>query len=158
VAAFQATLEEVVGADLLLHVIDAAAPDRERRANAVRSVLLAIGAEKVPTVEVFNKADLIDAAEVERIRAVSPTAVVMSAANGSGRQDLIDVASGQLAMDVERVHLELDGRLDADRRLVGELYRHARVVSHLVAGDRVSIDADVPRRLVARIRRVEVPA
>jgi GTP-binding protein HflX len=158
VAAFHATLEEVVGADLLLHVIDAAAPDRERRANAVRSVLLAIGAEKVPIVEVFNKVDLIDAAEIARLRAASPAAVVMSAAQGTGRQDLIDVASGQLAMDVERVHLELDGRLDADRRLVGELYRHARVVSHLVAGDRVSIDADVPRRLVERIRRAQVPA
>ena len=60
VAAFHATLEEVAGADLLLHVVDAAAPDRDRRADAVRSVLARSGADAVPHVEVFNKIDLVD--------------------------------------------------------------------------------------------------
>src|SRR5262249_28948325 len=48
VAAFRATLEEVADADLVLHVIDAAAPDRERRAAAVQQVLEEIGALEVP--------------------------------------------------------------------------------------------------------------
>src|ERR687893_253850 len=57
VAAFRATLEEVAAADLLLHVIDAANPERERHIAAVRSVLAEVGAERVPVLEVFNKSD-----------------------------------------------------------------------------------------------------
>src|SRR5213075_2366867 len=55
VAAFRATLEELIDADLVLHVIDASAPDRDRRMNAVRQVLEEVGATEVPMVEVYNK-------------------------------------------------------------------------------------------------------
>src|SRR6185295_140848 len=51
VASFHATLEEVSGADLLVHVIDAAAEDRDRRIEAVRGVLADVGASAVPTIE-----------------------------------------------------------------------------------------------------------
>ena len=61
VAAFRATLEEVAGADLLLHVVDAASPDRDRQMDAVAAVLGEVGAERVPVVEVFNKCDRLDA-------------------------------------------------------------------------------------------------
>ena len=61
VAAFRATLEEVAAADLILHVTDAAAPDRERRMAAVRQVLEEVGAIDVPLIEVYNKCDLADA-------------------------------------------------------------------------------------------------
>src|SRR6185436_161696 len=158
VAAFQATLEEVTGADLLLHVLDAAAPDRDRRANAVRSVLLEIGAEAVPTIDVWNKIDLVDAVDVERIKAEHPDAVAISAGTGIGRTELIDVVSSHLAMDVERVHFALDGRREGDRRLLADLYRHARVISHVTTGDAVAVEADVPRRLVKRMQRNEARA
>src|SRR5687768_15972878 len=55
VAAFRATLEEVTGADLILHVTDASAPDRERQMAAVRQVLEEVGAIGVPLIEVYNK-------------------------------------------------------------------------------------------------------
>ena len=55
VASFKATLEEVVNAELLLHVIDAAALDRDRRMNAVRSVLIDVGDEQIPKIEMFKK-------------------------------------------------------------------------------------------------------
>src|SRR5215813_13369809 len=57
VAAFRATLEEVAEADLVLHVIDASASDRERRMAAVRAVLEEVGATDVPLIEVYNKTD-----------------------------------------------------------------------------------------------------
>ncbi len=89
VAAFQATLEEVVHADLLLHLIDASAVDRERRANAVQSVLVEVGAADIPVLEVFNKCDLLSAGELDRLKALHPGAVVISARAGTGRADLI---------------------------------------------------------------------
>src|SRR5712691_10635377 len=55
VAAFRATLEEVAEADLVLHIIDAAAADRDRRMDAVRQVLEEVDAVKVPVVDVYNK-------------------------------------------------------------------------------------------------------
>jgi len=50
VASFRATLEEVVEADLLLHVVDASSEDRERRMEAVRQVLAEVGAQDVPVL------------------------------------------------------------------------------------------------------------
>ena len=57
VAAFRATLEELEDADLLLHVVDAAAPDFERRIEAVREVLEEIGLGHTPELLVFNQID-----------------------------------------------------------------------------------------------------
>jgi GTP-binding protein HflX len=158
VAAFRATLEEVAGADLLLHVIDAAAPDRDRRVAAVRSVLTEIGAERVPVVEVYNKIDRVPSSEVTRLSNQHPEAVRLSALRGTGFESLQDMLANRLALDVERVRLELDEEREADRRLVADLYRHARVISHADVGGRVHIEADVPRRMVDRFVRARVPA
>ena len=59
IAAFRATLEEVAEADLVLHVIDAASPERERTVAAVRRVLEEVGATDVPVLDVYNKADAL---------------------------------------------------------------------------------------------------
>jgi GTP-binding protein HflX len=58
IAAFRATLEETVHADLLLHVVDSASPVREMQVSEVNKVLAEIGADTVPQVLVFNKIDL----------------------------------------------------------------------------------------------------
>ena len=60
VAAFRATLEETKEAQLLVHVVDATAPDRAERIRDVHDVLQAIGAGEVPRLEVFNKCDALD--------------------------------------------------------------------------------------------------
>jgi GTP-binding protein HflX len=150
VAAFHATLEEVAGADLLLHVIDAAAPDRDRRMNAVRGVLFDVGAGQTPVLEVFNKRDLLTDGELARLRSANPAAVFVSAKSGAGRSDLVDILSSRLAMDVERLKLEFDSASEGDRRLLSDLYRHSRVVSHVATGDTVLVEAEVPRRMVER--------
>lgn len=58
VAAFRATLEEAIQADLLLHIVDAASPNRDVQIEEVNKVLAEIGADNIPQVEVFNKIDL----------------------------------------------------------------------------------------------------
>jgi GTP-binding protein HflX len=158
IAAFHATLEEVVRAELLLHVIDAAATDRERRSEAVRSVLMEVGAGHVPVVEVFNKIDLVPAAELDALKAARPDAVWVSAALRIGRDPLVAAIGEHVSMDAERVRLQFDDSREGDRKLVAELYRHARVVSHVTDDDRISIEADIPRRFLARFTRAKVPA
>jgi GTP-binding protein HflX len=149
VAAFRATLEEAAEADLLLHIIDASAPERERHMDTVRSVLLEIGASRVPLVEVFNKTDLLDPGERTRLQSVHPGGFCISALRGEGRAELLDAIASRLALDTARVTLEFD--LDTDGRgAIAEVYRHGRVLRHMTADGRVSIEAELPRRVLPR--------
>jgi GTP-binding protein HflX len=158
VAAFHGTLEEVAGADLILHVIDGAAADAGRRGDAVRVVLDEVGAADVPTIEVINKVDLVPAADRERLARAHPEAILASARTGEGVDRLIEVLVDRAGMDAARVTLRLSSTNAADERLVAELYRVATVVSHEATGGRVSIQADIPRRWLRRFVRDRVPA
>jgi GTP-binding protein HflX len=158
VAAFRATLEEVAGADLVLHVIDAAAPDRERRMAAVRQVLEEVGAVDVPLIEVYTKSDLLTPDELRRLREREPGALCVSALSGQpaearpwGIAELIDTLASRLALDVRRVTLAFDPALPADREAIARLYRHGRVLVHESRDGQVSIVAEVPRRFLERL-------
>ena len=150
VAAFRATLEEVAAADLLLHVIDASDPDRERHMEAVRTVLTEVGAAKVPSADVFNKCDLLDSAERRRLGALYPGGLCVSALTGEGRDELIAAMEARLALDTARVTLEFDARSEADRQQIARLYRIGRVFRHVTTDGHVSIEAELPRRVLDR--------
>jgi 50S ribosomal subunit-associated GTPase HflX len=100
----------------------------------------------------------LDEGERGRLQAQHPAAVFISALSGLGRSELVDIVASRLDMDVERVRLRLDARVEADRRVVADLYRLARVVRHTTNAHRVTIEADVPRRLVDRFKRREASA
>jgi len=147
VAAFRATLEEVAAADLLLHVIDASDPERDRHISAVRSVLTEVGADRVPSVDVFNKCDAIPDVERSRVRALNPGALCVSAMTGEGRDELIAAMESRLALDTARVTMEFDAG-EADRDRIAHLYRIGRILRHVATDGRVSIEAEVPRRVL----------
>lgn len=89
VAAFRATLEESREADLLLHVVDAADPEREGHCRQVERVLEQIGADHVPVLSVFNKIDLAGtASRVDRDETGQPVRAWVSAATGDGLDEL----------------------------------------------------------------------
>jgi GTP-binding protein HflX len=154
VAAFRATLEETVDADLALHIIDAAAQDRDRRMSAVRQVLEEVGAVNVPLLDVYNKCDALTADERRRLQDQDPSALCISALEGQGIDELIETITSRLALDVRRVTLTFDPDSSADRERIARLYRHARVVLHETRDGQVSIVADVPRRLLSRLGHV----
>jgi GTP-binding protein HflX len=152
VAAFRATLEEVAAADLLLHVIDASSVDRDRHIAAVHSVLGEVGAERVPTLEVFNKCDQLDAGERARIKAVHPGALCVSARTGEGRDELIAILEGRLSLDTSLVTFQFSSDDENDRERIAYLYRVGRIKSHVATDGRVSIEAEVPKRAIERLR------
>jgi GTP-binding protein HflX len=152
VAAFRATLEEVSGADLLLHVIDASSTDRERRMSAVRSVLGEVNADRVPMLDVFNKCDALDAAERARLAALYPGALCVSAITGQGREDLIAAMESRLALDTATVIMEFGAEDGEDRARIAQLYRLGRILRHVATDGKVTIEAEVPRRLLDRLR------
>jgi GTP-binding protein HflX len=156
VAAFRATLEEVASADLLLHVIDASSSDRQRHMDAVAAVLAEVGAERVPAVEIFNKCDRIEDDERMRLRALYPGALCVSALRGHGRDEIIAAMETRLALDTTRVTLSFTSTGDQARERVSELYRVGRILRHVTSNGSVSIEAEIPRRLVARFQDVVV--
>ena len=151
VAAFRATLEEVTSADLILHVTDASAPDRERQMAAVRKVLEEVGAIDVPLIEVYNKCDAITADERRRLLEQEPGALCISALRQEGMAELVDTLVSRLALDVSRMTLTFDSEDPTDREEIARLYRHARVLVHETRDGHVSIVADVPRRLLGQL-------
>lgn len=109
VASFRATLEEVLSANLILHVRDIAHAESEAQAEDVQKILAELGvAEETPMLEVWNKVDAVDDPEATRnLAARRPDVLTVSALTGEGVGAL-----------VERIGLELDGaRLDEDLTL-----------------------------------------
>ena len=89
VESFKSTLAEVRAADLVLLVVDASDPHRELEIGAVRAVLEEIGAGEIRCVEVLNKVDLVDEAELRSILAARPDAQPVSALTGQGVRGLL---------------------------------------------------------------------
>ena len=101
VAAFRATLEEVISADLIIHVRDISHPDTDAQAADVEQVLKEIGAggEAQPLIEAWNKIDLLGPDEAESVRAEAerkPAVVAISALDGQGIDTLIQAAAERL--------------------------------------------------------------
>ena len=151
VAAFHATLEEVVEADLLLHVVDASSEDGERQAGAVRTVLEEIGASAVPVITVYNKADLLDGAATDRLSRGEDAGVVVSARTGEGLGTLREAMAGRLGLELRRVRLEFDAGSERDRARMARLSRLGRVLERRHVGDVVSLDIELPRRVLQQV-------
>ncbi|MGE0279627.1 MAG: GTPase HflX [Rhizobiaceae bacterium] len=134
VAAFRATLEEVVEADLVLHLRDIADPDTAAQAEDVERILADLGVDAKDTdrvVEVWNKIDLLDDANREHLlseRLTDPAArpVAISAVTGEGFDRLTAVIEERVAGEVERVPVELS---PAQHHVVDWIYRNGEVIS-----------------------------
>ena len=120
VEAFKATLEELSFADLLLHVIDASNPEWREQAAVVDQLILELGAEKTPRLEIFNKCDLWTG----EIRPHGENIVSISAKTGEGIDRLLAAIGERLDTGAKRVtiHLPYD-----KGGLVERLYQEAKV-------------------------------
>ena len=145
VEAFRATLEEAQLADLLLHVIDVSAEDRDQTTLEVEHVLAEIGAAEVPRLDVFNKIDLLESApRLDRDAAGRPNRVWVSAKSGAGmellRQAIAELVGGEMAHE----WLSL---APAEGRLRARLYEKGAVVGERVDDDGgISLEVRLPRR------------
>jgi GTP-binding protein HflX len=96
VEAFRSTLEDVVDADLLVHVVDGAAPTAEQQIAAVRDVLREIGATDLPELLVVNKLDVAGPDAIDDLLGANSDAVAVSAATGEGIDKLREVLGDRL--------------------------------------------------------------
>jgi 50S ribosomal subunit-associated GTPase HflX len=105
----------------------------------------------VPILEVFNKCDAITPDERRRLQDQDSAALCISALKKEGMRELIDTIASRLALDVRRITLTFDPDEPADRERIARVYRHGRVLEHETRDGRISLVADVPRRLVSRL-------
>ena len=151
IAAFRATLQEAREADLLLHVIDAADPQRAQRKDDVARVLAEIGAAEIPQIEVYNKLDLTDEpARVERDADGRATRVWVSAQSGRGLELLREALAERLHGSQFHGEIELGPE---HARLRARLYEVGAVRSERPQGAgwmlEVAVDLPVLERLCA---------
>ena len=145
VEAFQATLEELQYADLLLHVIDAADPEREDHMAVVEKLAAELAPQGVPIIEVYNKADLIEPQFIP----VGENRVAISAASGKGLPHLLELMERNLDTGVKRVTMKLPYSAAGE---VDRIHREGKVFSVEYENDGILVDAALSRELQGRYR------
>jgi GTPase len=161
VAAFKATLEEVVAADLLVHVRDIAHPDSEAQRADVEAVLTELGvAETTPRFEAWNKLDLLDEAaraEMAREAGLRGDVVAISALSGEGVAAMMRAVAARLTEGHRRYTIELEV---GDGAGAAWLHQHGDVIDHWVDGEAAVYEVRLSERDHARFgeRRGERPA
>ena len=144
VDAFRATLEELEYADLLLHVIDSADPDREEHIAVVDKLIHKLAKQETPVLRCYNKADLVDATDIP----IGEDVVRMSAATGMGMEQLLQAV--EKALDSGRHHIlvrlpySMGGMLDM-------LHKNAQVLS-VEYGEGIDVETIVDPILYGKLK------
>ncbi len=147
VEAFKATLEEVVQADLLLHVVDVSHPQAEEQIDAVNAVLLEIGAAEKPVLMVFNKIDRSNGSgTLNRLREKFSNAVAISAKTGEGIAPLL----AELGTQLRPVREFLDLRVPQEKAaVIARIHAVGQIVSSRYTGKTARFKVRIPPHLHA---------
>ncbi|MEQ1718736.1 MAG: GTPase HflX [Hyphomicrobium sp.] len=167
VAAFRATLEEVVEADLILHVRDIAHEETEAQVHDVEKVLGDLGIDTLPAdshiLEVWNKTDLLTPERVSELQLeaarIEKHPVPVSAVTGAGLNALLAAIDDRLGRTDELIDCVIPA---AEGRLLAYLYDNADVISRepQESGDvkvRVRVAGEKKARIIAQLRKAGIP-
>jgi GTPase len=143
VEAFKATLEEVVQADLLLHVVDVSHPQAEEQMQSVDAVLKEIGADGKPTLMVFNKIDCLNGSRelLNRFLERHPQGVAISAENGEGIPALLAELGTQLRPARDFMELSVPHEKS---EVIARLHKVGQVIERRYDGKTARFKARIP--------------
>ncbi|MGQ0805232.1 MAG: GTPase HflX [Actinomycetota bacterium] len=147
VEAFRSTLEEVVDARLLVHVVDASAPMVEQQIEAVHDVLREIGAADLPELLVVNKVDIAAPDAVDEILTAHPGSVAVSGATGEGVDKLREVLAERLRA-LDRI-VELAVPYERGD-VMAALHREGEVLVEIHGDRETRVRARIPQEDVSR--------
>ena len=145
VNAFRATLEELEYADLLIHVIDSADPEREDHIAVVNRLIAELAKPGTPVLECYNKCDLVPDDEIPR----GADKVAISAAQGAGIDALKKAIEAQLGKGKHQIRLLLPYAMGG---MVETLHSGAKVLGCEYAGEGIFVDAVVDETLFGKLR------
>jgi len=152
IAAFRATLEEVVQAHLLLHVIDASSPAIDEQIEAVQETIRILDAAGKPILHVLNKIDLLDnyASMLQSYRHQLGNVVAISAETGEGLENLTEAIVRMLSVFWERVRLSIPGD---QQSLISLLHDEGKIFGKNYVDGRIELDVELPKKLADRVRK-----
>ncbi len=145
VDAFRATLEELEYADLLLHVIDAADPDREERIRVVDSLIAKLAKPGTKVLRCYNKADLVSAEDIP----IGEDVVKMSAAKGEGMDDLLRAIENALGHSRHHVLARLPYSMGG---MVDTLHSSAQVLNVEYTAEGIVVEAVLDPILYGKLK------
>ena len=147
VEAFKATLEEVIEADLLVHVVDISHPQADEQIAAVNAVLAELGVQTKPTLMVFNKIDRFQmSGEFGRYRERFPHAVAISAKTGEGVTELL----GEIGAALRPIREFVELKIPHDKpQVMARLHAVAQVIERNYKGQAARFKARIPPHLRA---------
>ncbi len=143
VNAFRSTLEETLEADLLLNVIDSSNSQCEAQSKVVYSVLESIGAAEKPVIDIYNKADLL-----KEYPGKSERMVYVSAKDGTGLQDILEMVDMELKQKMFLVEMSLDYARGDTLALIRE---HAQDLSIEYTPEAMNIHARLPADIAQEV-------
>jgi GTP-binding protein HflX len=144
VEAFKATLEEVVQADLLVHVVDISHPLAQEQIDSVNAVLLEIGAADKPVLMVFNKVDQLSGGISAVMREKYPHAVCLSARTGEG----VDALLAEIGTQLRPIRDFLDLRVPQEKAaVIARLHAVGQVVESRYSGKNARFKVRIPPHL-----------
>ena len=145
IEAFKATFEEVERSDLLLHVIDASEPECSHQMDVVEGVLSELELSKKPCIKVYNKCDSDDI----YVRDQSD-GIPISALQKEGLEELVDRIDLALSQEFRHAHLKLP---HTGGNVLSEIYRIGRMIKVRHGKNEVTVDADLPEKLMGRYKK-----
>ena len=145
VDAFRATLEELEYADLLLHVIDAADPNREEHIAVVDSLINKLAKPGTPVLQLYNKADLVSREEIP----VGTDVVRISAKKGYGMEELLSAIEKALGHSRHHIVVCLPYSMGG---MVDTLHKNAQVLNVDYTGDGIEVETIVDPILYGRLK------
>ena len=151
--AFKSTLEEVSGADVIVHVVDGSHPDPLGQIKAVRGVIADIGGAKIPEIIALNKADIADPEVIAQVLIQEPDAYLISVHSGVGIEKLIRAIESSLP----RPRIEIRTVLPYDRGdLVSQIHEHGEILSQEYLPEGTSLHAMVDGSLAHALEKYAV--
>lgn len=155
IAAFRATLEETVEADLHLHVVDASRPDWEDQHDVVLQTIADLGAEGTPCLTVFNKIDRVGADDRTRLVAEMPDSVAVSALTGEGMDELMRKLREMLSSRFRRVQALIPY---SESHLAEKAYDYGRIFVKDYREDGIYLEGELAAEMAGRLEPYAVHA
>ena len=154
IMAFRATLEEVLEADIVVQVLDAANADNKKQRQDVLEVLHNLGLEQIEHqsnyIEVYNKIDLLNDNQIKNIKWASNT-VLVSALNGDGCNELLQRIDDILRKEYRTTEVDIDA---ADGKVIAWLHKNTEILESRLNNDRLHVRFRIKEEDIGKLQKI----
>lgn len=153
VASFRSTLEEVKQADILLHIIDSNHPNMEEQIETVNKVLEEIDAKNNDILMVFNKIDLLERSELNRLKHKYPEGVFISALKGDGINNLFDEIIEIIDRNTVEIIISISYK---NSNIISYLHELGEVKEEKYLEDSIKVKVLIPKHTLQKIESLNI--